>query len=520
MAGCASQLTAERDTWLLAYQAGEFDRALDIVSNSKLLKAPKNQLLYHLERAQIESRMGQYQAANQTLYEGMQHWDQLYTKLRDVVGKNALSDQIGDYWGAPYEHSYQFFLSAFNFRQLAQKNTDPNTIRPMLFSARAQVAAWDAYFRTQRNDDELKGLYFADYFQKYYGALIHEHLDTPSDQQIAKVLNQEAQWLFEIQAPSMRVFNADFEKYHQKLLKILEKSSDVASLAKLHALITSETKGERKLLPAYAESLSVIKKKSNKKSKHFMLFEGVIAPKEKEVIDLGLQAALQSGSGAQAALSILANGAFLIFASRVLGINSSSSSPHSTRNVYIDYRIAADVSQVLSMKFELPKVDYRPPTRQYQLKLIPLEGESKKLKVWEKKLSLLMPFGELAYQEVQRDQALRYTKTAVRYALKHVTAMAASFAIYESMKRSENQAAFAGPAALASYMSASYAISLSEKADTRYFSTMPNHLYVLEEEIPAGKYQALLHIEGEGVDHEKELGTIDLGSKSEFAWSI
>jgi len=59
---------------------------------------------------------------------------------------------------------------------------------------------------------------------------------------------------------------------------------------------------------------------------------------------------------------------------------------------------------------------------------------------------------------VQLDQALRYTKTAVRYALMHLTAMAASFEIYESMKRSENQAPFPGPAALASYMSASYAI--------------------------------------------------------------
>ena len=515
-------MTAERDTWLLAYRSGDYQLAYDLIEKSKTLKKPKNQYLYFLEKAQAESRLDKFTDSNQSLQSALEYWDRLYIKLGDVIGKTALSDQVGDYWGAPFENSYHYFLSALNFKQLAQKESDSKLSRNLFFSARAQVTAWDVYFRTQRNNDELKGSYFADYLQKYYGAKTHEQLNTPSDKQIAKKLYQEALWLFEIQAPSMRLFNTKYEDYYPKLLKILSKSDEMASLEKLHQKIMAETTNERQLLPEYLETQKFLKsnavateKKKNNIKKHIMLIEGTIAPKTVETIDLSLNAALESGSASQAVISVLANAAFFVFASQVLGIHSGSSGRGgpSIPNAYLNYHVAADVGQLLSLRFELPRIDYRPNHSNYKLRFTSTE-KNKSTLVWEKKVSLLMPFGELAYQEVQRDQALRYTKTAVRFALKHAAAMASAFTLYQSMKSSEGQSAFAGPAAMAAYMSASYAISLSEKADTRHLSLMPNHLYVLDLEIPDGTYQTSLITDS----HEQMLGQVELKNGHEYVF--
>ncbi|MDH4468101.1 MAG: hypothetical protein QE271_08585 [Bacteriovoracaceae bacterium] len=530
MIGCASQLTAERDTWVNYYLSHDYELALEKIQKSHSLTKSKNQLLFYMEQSQVKSAASDFAGAALSTRHGLATLDQLYTKFSDVIGKNALSDQVGDFWGAPYEQSYFYFLSAYNFMRLYQsklQNKDKEGARSDLFSARASVVAWDAYFREKRNDDELKGIYFADYFQKFYGAHVHEVLGTTTDIQIAQKLYHEALLIFEIQAPSMRAFNSKFETYTQKLVKVLDKSSNVPTLEKMHDLVLSATKEDRVPTEKYQATQKYLKQfvstKKQKPRKHFLFLEGVIAPKRAKVIDLSLNAALNSGSPSQAVISVLANAAFLVFASRVLNVNSTPSDqfPHPT-NVYVDLQVATSLSQILSLKFEMPEVIYQPPLKKYRLRL------SNGNKKWERELNLLLPVGEQSYQEVQRDQALRYTKTAVRFALKQAAAMAASFTLYQTMKSNESQAPFAGAAALGTYLSSSYAIGLTEKADTRYWSTIPNHIYSIDLEIPDGIYQAEVLIDDvdrNGSDNKNEtfvksLGQIAVYDNGEFSFLL
>mgnify|MGYP000293528267 CR=1 FL=1 len=96
-----------------------------------------------------------------------------------------------------------------------------------------------------------------------------------------------------------------------------------------------------------------------------------------------------------------------------------------------------------------------------------------------------------------------------RSVTKHATAIAASFATYKALGggKSGNDNFLAKNAALIQYVGAAKLIEESEKADTRYWSTLPNEIRLIDLELIPGHYHLEMHT---GPDQKMSLGDIDV----------
>ncbi|MBF0208560.1 MAG: hypothetical protein HQK53_16920, partial [Oligoflexia bacterium] len=102
-------------------------------------------------------------------------------------------------------------------------------------------------------------------------------------------------------------------------------------------------------------------------------------------------------------------------------------------------------------------------------------------------LALLQPLGDIAEEAVSEDAAARYLKTGVRVGLKHIGAILAAYATYKAIVNKSDF--FAKSAALLQYTGSTKLIALTEKADTRYWSTLPKDIRMGQTFIPSGEYE-------------------------------
>ena len=130
--------------------------------------------------------------------------------------------------------------------------------------------------------------------------------------------------------------------------------------------------------------------------------------------------------------------------------------------------------------------------------------------VLSKNIPLVNPMGDIAEEAVFEGSAWTYTRVGTRLVTKYATAIAASYATYRTLggtgKHGDNNF-LAKNAAVIQFIGASKAIEASEKADTRYWSTLPNEIRLIDLELPAGHY----HLEVVSSPTEKILlGDVDV----------
>ena len=139
-----------------------------------------------------------------------------------------------------------------------------------------------------------------------------------------------------------------------------------------------------------------------------------------------------------------------------------------------------------SIAFEVPIIESAP---ERQAPIVVIKDQKGEI-VEKRNLVLTGPVDNIAEEASLVTASRLYPKIGVRLALKHLTAIVASFATYSLLKGDENSNDFlAKNAAVIQYMAAAKAIAKSERADVRQWTTLPKSLWFLDMPLKEGDYR-------------------------------
>ncbi len=508
---CSSGQREKRQELRKLYSEKEFVKALKLLEGTAMGKDETLSLLVKMERANIKWTENNYYQANLGFNDAIDLSRKLYTeKFSQLATSGASNDNYKDFYGEKFERSMLYFyasLCSINLSQRGQRESyvlrtgeDRNVVENLIpeyllkadevrlekLSSRAQILAWDSFLSNIKNDNFGKNVYKNDLLAKVYGGFVHEAMSTNQDDQIALQLYKDAKEVLYKNFNIYRTFNAKAKDF----------ASDYKKLAELNAIelktYVEPTQWSTSLNNFLDEKIKKLSKKEKKANFKFVLQEGLIAEKVPVMVDVSLKGAMNSSDDSGVKKSIQTFGATVLaaFAAQKLGLVSSH---QSFSNNYLGMQVAGLAVSEAGIAFEIPKVVEKPVTEQYSLVIKNENGNV----LFTKPLVLVSPLSDIAYESVKEEAIRRYTKTGVRVAMKHLTAIVGAYTTYKMMKGEENDF-LARAAAIASYVGASKLISASEKADTRYWSTLPHTIQVIEADLPVGKYIAEMSITKDG----------------------
>ena len=90
---------------------------------------------------------------------------------------------------------------------------------------------------------------------------------------------------------------------------------------------------------------------------------------------------------------------------------------------------------------------------------------------------------------MEKQSASSFIKTGYRVAIKNLAAIATAYLTYKAIKSKNGNSFFAKTAAVLQYLALSKAIENSEKADIRYWSSLPNSIQMGFVNLLPGKYK-------------------------------
>jgi hypothetical protein len=355
-----------------------------------------------------------------------------------------------------------------------------------------------------KNDNWGQNVYKNDLLAKIYGAFVHESMNVSSDDQIALQLYKDAKELLSKNFNIYPTFNQkahDFEAEFKNFVNHPE--INVSQFIEP----TTRSKELDQFLDQKIKSLSKKEKKPNFK---FVLQEGLIAQKVPFKVSIGLKGAMEASDDPKTKNSIATIGSTVlaVFAADKLGLMNSDSTFGQN---YLGLKVAELAVHEAGIDFEIPKVEAKPVTQNFKL----IIKNDKKVVVLDKPLVLVSPLSDIAYEAVKEEAVARVTKTGFRVAAKHVAAIAGAYATYRMMGGEEKDF-FAKTAAIASYLAASKLIAASEKADTRFWSTLPHTIRVIEGDLPPGHYTAELNVEEGETKSSIQIPDIDIQDPKEI----
>lgn len=179
-----------------------------------------------------------------------------------------------------------------------------------------------------------------------------------------------------------------------------------------------------------------------------------------------------------------------VFAADKLGLLPPPGS-YNPGGAYLGLKMGEAVVTGAAISFELPKIESKPVDDFTYLEIYDSSN-----KLFERRpVTLINPLGDIAEEAVAENAAGLYTRVGTRLAIKHAAAIAASFATYSAMKgKSNGNDFFAKNAAVLQYLAVAKGIEASEKADTRFWSTLPSTLRLTSLYLPKGEYNFSLRI--------------------------
>ena len=192
-----------------------------------------------------------------------------------------------------------------------------------------------------------------------------------------------------------------------------------------------------------------------------------------------------------------------LFAADVLGLLPTPNT-YNPGGAFLGMAVANTALRTVGVGFELPKIlNNNPP-----IDLTIVVSDKKNTEVIKKVIPLVNPLGDIAEEAVYEASAWTYARVGFRLAAKHASAITASFATYRALGGGkEGNNFFAKNAAVIQYIGASKIIEESEKADTRYWSTLPNEIRLIDFELPPGIY----HLElAKNLSDKISLGDIEV----------
>jgi len=471
--GCSTGGREDRHELRNFYATGAYDQGLEFLEKSKYYQDKNERLLKLMEKGMLLHSKGDYEKSSLVFHEARSVSNELYTtSISKKAEKSLLNDTYDVFYGEIYERSLLHFYLSLN----AILNYQKTGKRDDLFKARAEVLAWDSFLSSIKEDRLGKSVYKNDLLLKMYGAKIHEMIGTREDHNIALQLYKDAKDILLKNYntyPSFNTHYKDFKKDFDKLASL--------PIEEVKKKYIAESELQKNLKETIDQNIARLSQKAKKKTVKdiktpvTLIFEkGLIAEK---VADKSFYS-----------LDFLSKEPLIaLFAADVLGLLPSPNS-YNPGGAYMGIIVASAALKNIGIGFELPKViNIDPPKK---LSLVVLDKDNKE--VLTKEIPLINPMGDIAEEAVFESSAWTYTRTGFRLATKHATAIVASFATYKALgggnRGANNNDFLARNAAVLQYIGAAKAIEESEKADTRFWSTLPNEIRLVDLDINPGLY--------------------------------
>lgn len=471
--GCSSGGREDRKELRTFFQTGSYDLGLQFLDKSKFYQNKDEKLLCLMEKGMLLHAKGDWENSSKALDEARSLSSQLYTvSISKKAEKTLLNETYDIFYGEVYERSLIHFYLSLNSILNYQKTRK----RDDLFKARAEVLAWDSFISSIKEDRLGKSIYKNDLLLKIYGAKIHEMIETREDRQIALQLYKDARDVLLKNYNTYPSFNTRYKEFKKDFEKL--SSMPLDEVKKKYVAESDHQKELQEYLTANINRLS--KKETRKLLKDIktpvtlVLEKGIIAEKIADKSFYGLDFLAKE--------PIIA-----LFAADVLGLLPSPNT-YNPGGAYMGILVASAALKNVGIAFELPKIlNTEAPTKQT---LVIFDKNNKE--VLRKDIPLVNPMGDIAEEAVFEGAAWTYTRVGFRLATKHASAIAASYATYKALgggksERGENNF-LAKNAAVLQYIGAAKVIEESEKADTRYWSTLPNEIRIIDFDLVPGNY--------------------------------
>ncbi len=480
---CASSGRVQQIQLKNLVQAGHYDQALKLLEKEKFFQKKIVHPLKLMEKGLILHRKGNYLRSSQVIEEALRVVGELYTiRLKGKLEEYFKNDNADIYYGEKYEVSSLHFYQTLNYFLLYQNSLDLpiSKRREYLYKARAQLVAWDQFIREMQQVRAGQVVFKDDLMAKILGQFIHLAIDTSEDRQISKVLVKNSNVLLRQNYNAYPSFNAKWEKFNadfEKLPKLPRKKLESDYIES--TLYQKELKAVLKELP--------LKTKKSQVQLAFLLEEGWIPPKTAKEHYYGLGKLYEKRTGPS--LDILG-----FFAANILKLTPAPGD-YSPGKYFVGHAIGQTMVQQLSVEFELPEIQALPLRSVYSVRILDDKGKEE----FTAPFALINPLGELASQAVKEHSGEVYLRQGLRLGSKHLTALITSYLTYQGLKKKD--AFVARTSAYLQYLALTKAIKASEKADTRYVSTLPQSQRMAFSCVSAGKktIQVLLR----SIDQEK-----------------
>lgn len=421
--------------------AGDYDGAIKHLTESPLAKEERSKLLYFTELGLLHHYRGSFSDSNAALTSAKELIDELYTTKASGKLKSIVSNDNADfYYGEKYEASLVYFYLALNYYSLALVETDGAKKRDYLRKARSEVVAWDSFLREMKEERLGQALFKEDLLAKTFGAFIHETQNTNQDDQIALQLYKDASEVLFKNYNLYPTYNESYEEF-RKNFSTFSKLSPKEVEGK-YVLATPHNSSLKQFLTQKIAYLSKKLKKGPAKdsgSITFLVQDGLIAEKVPKTYEIPM----------------------------VWGAHES---------------MALSMGAGSKVTFELPTVSRGESLEASSLEALDASGNV----VAQVPLTVIAPLNELAEQAINEHSTAVATKTATRVISKHVAALAASAATYESGRRNNNSMVML--LAMAGHAASVAAINESEKADVRFWSTLPSNIRMGQMTLKKGSY--------------------------------
>lgn len=450
--------------------ANKHTEAIQLLNESDLAKDEKSKFLFYLELGSLEHYRGNYPESIKALEAAKVIADDLYTVRASNKIASALSNDNADlYYGEKYEASMVHFYLALNHYMTGD-----------LVKARSEILAWDTFLTDMKNERAGKAIFKEDLLAKTFGAVVHEAQGNNKDDQVALQLYKDAITVFfkfYNMFPSYNTFYANFRKDYELLPKMSK-----ADIEKNYVLETEHTKSFREFL-----TLKILQLTQKIRPSDFKAQVAQLKPSE------AILKMLKNKGG---------NITFLIQDGLIVEkIPKKYEFP-------LPMGGAAGLAYAFNankISFELPTVETPPSLEVARLQALDKTGAV----VAESPLSVVSPVGELAEQAINEHSTSIAVKTGTRVAAKHIAAIAASQAAYNAARsRNDSMAMLVVTAAHAMTIAG---INESEKADTRFWSTLPSNIRLGHLPLPEGTYHFRAVYSKEGL---ADYRIVDLGDQT------
>ena len=476
-----------------AFRLGDYEQALNILDSNKEYQKVQNRLLYYLEKGTILFEQKKHTLSALSFQKAKEILEGLYTKSLSKKAMTLLTNDNADiYYGENYEKSLLHFYQAVNFASLYKQ--EPQN-QHYLMKARAEIVSWNTLLENLQYTYRDQNTFKNDLMAKLFGAIVHEEVSTASDRQISLQLYKDAYNLLEKSYVHYESFSSNTGR-----AEVL-KSYIRAQILRLTKIIRPYELDKIKKDFSITQNMDIPKKHNLT----ILLKRSFISKKmaEKQHFSLGHAINSKDSSTGTKFFAGISSLVLTSFAANKLGLLPPPQS-WTPLGGYLGYSLANSFVKGVSIDFELPVLKAVPEKFDPFLILKTKDGKE----FLRHPLVLGIPLDDMAEESILQKSSRLYVKTGIRLALKHLTAIAASYGTYSLMKgKNEENDFFARNAALIQYMAASKAIDASEKADIRQWRTLPKSFWILDTFVPEGEYHLFL-LDEEISPEEKFMGEI------------